>query len=298
MLDWLTTLPGILIICGVILLLIAVILFILGNKKSKKGPVNSGENIENTSTEVTTNSVESVPVTPAVTEEVNTPAVEQVAAVAETPSVAVTEPVQEPVVEQSQNNAAIDEFVNALNAEPTQENIVEPTIETPSFENVESVQPEMPSFGAVGPIQIETPTEEPTEPVQVTEPEVSFDIPTAAPVEIQPAEEPKPYGGVDPMVSISIPEEKTTTIYGGNDPLEKTQSIPKVEEVHQPYNIEPEIKVVEPTIEPMVEQQPFSMPSVEPVSTFEPTPVEINPEPVVQIPVQPVEDINKSVEEL
>ena len=251
MLDWLTTLPGILIICGVILLLIAVILFILGNKKSKKGPVNSGENIENTSTEVTTNDVVSEPVAPVVTEEVVAPTVE---------SVSIEEPIQ---------------------------------VEAPSFEATEPVQVEAPSFEAAEPVQVEAPSFEPVEPVQVTEPEVSFDIPTVVPVE-----EPKPYGGVDPMGSISIPKEKPITIYGGNDPLEKTQSIPKVEEVHQPYNIEPEIKIVEPTIEPMVEQQPFNIPAVEPVSTFEPTPVEINPEPVVQIPVQPVEETIKSVEEL
>ena len=36
MLDWLTTIPGILIACGVILLLIAIVLFIIGNKKEKR----------------------------------------------------------------------------------------------------------------------------------------------------------------------------------------------------------------------------------------------------------------------
>ena len=35
MLDWFTTIPGLLITCGVILLIIALVLFILGNKKGK-----------------------------------------------------------------------------------------------------------------------------------------------------------------------------------------------------------------------------------------------------------------------
>ena len=35
MLDWIMTIPGILISCGVVLLILAVILFILGNKKGK-----------------------------------------------------------------------------------------------------------------------------------------------------------------------------------------------------------------------------------------------------------------------
>ena len=36
MLDWFTTIPGILIICGALLLVIAIILFIVGSKKDKK----------------------------------------------------------------------------------------------------------------------------------------------------------------------------------------------------------------------------------------------------------------------
>ena len=36
MLDKITTMPGILITCGVVLLVIAIILFLLGNKKDKK----------------------------------------------------------------------------------------------------------------------------------------------------------------------------------------------------------------------------------------------------------------------
>ena len=35
MLDWFTTVPGLLITCGAVLLLIALVLFILGNKKEK-----------------------------------------------------------------------------------------------------------------------------------------------------------------------------------------------------------------------------------------------------------------------
>ena len=36
MLDWFTTIPGILVICGVVLLILAIVLFIMGNKREKK----------------------------------------------------------------------------------------------------------------------------------------------------------------------------------------------------------------------------------------------------------------------
>ena len=59
MLDWFTTIPGILVICGVILLVIAIILFIAGNKKAKKeemvqtNPVTESANTMNTEVNTT-----------------------------------------------------------------------------------------------------------------------------------------------------------------------------------------------------------------------------------------------------
>lgn len=55
MLDWFTTIPGILIICGVILLVIAIILFIAGSKKSKKESLVTNSTVTNTEPVVSNN---------------------------------------------------------------------------------------------------------------------------------------------------------------------------------------------------------------------------------------------------
>ena len=41
MLEWFTTIPGVLVICGVVLLIIAIVLFVMGSKKGKTVPVNN-----------------------------------------------------------------------------------------------------------------------------------------------------------------------------------------------------------------------------------------------------------------
>jgi hypothetical protein len=54
------------------------------------------------------------------------------------------------------------------------------------------------------------------------------------------------YGGEVPTFNFSVNEEKPVTIYGGNDPLEATQTLPKVEEHHEPYGgVYPEAKIVD-----------------------------------------------------
>ena len=244
MLDWFTTIPGILVICGVILLVIAIILFIAGNKKAKKeemvqtNPVTESANTMNT--------------------EVNTTA-----------------------------DTNIGE-VNVQEVSPVMEQASTIPTESVSLENNELSKMEVESNNDASPIQIEEPVQIPSEEIHIEEPvqisdteihneeasipepvsipsidnnvnsmdtvsdETSFNIPI-------PTEKPSfdntstsIYGGASPISNISMNEEKPVTIYGGNDPLEATQSIPKVEEHHEPYGgVYPEAKIVDMNASPV-----------------------------------------------
>jgi hypothetical protein len=270
MLDWFTTIPGILVICGVILLVIAIILFIAGNKKAKKeemvqtNPVTESANTMNT--------------------EVNTTA-----------------------------DTNIGE-VNVQEVSPVMEQASTIPTESVSLENNELHKMEVESNNDVSPIKIEEPVQIPSEEIHIEEPvkisdteihneeasipepvsipsidnsvnsmdtvsdETSFNIPI-------PTEKPSfdntstsIYGGVSPISNISMNEEKPVTIYGGNDPLEATQSIPKVEEHHEPYGgVYPEAKIVDMN-----------------ASTVTPTPVE---EVVSAMPVTDTNLGNNQVED-
>ncbi len=270
MLDWFTTIPGILVICGVILLVIAIILFIAGNKKAKReemvqtNPVTESANTMNT--------------------EVNTTA-----------------------------DTNIGE-VNVQEVSPVMEQASTIPTESVSLENNELPKMEVESNNDVSPIQIEEPVQIPSEEIHIEEPvqisdteihneeasipepvsipsidnsvnsmdtvsdETSFNIPI-------PTEKPSfdntstsIYGGASPISNISMNEEKPVTIYGGNDPLEATQSIPKVEEHHEPYGgVYPEAKIVDMN-----------------ASTVTPTPVE---EVVSAMPVTDTNLENNQVED-
>lgn len=270
MLDWFTTIPGILVICGVILLVIAIILFIAGNKKAKKeemvqtNPVTESANTMNT--------------------EVNTTA-----------------------------DTNIGE-VNVQEVSPVMEQASTIPTESVSLENNELPKMKVESNNDVSPIQIEEPVQIPSEGIHIEEPvkisdteihneeasipepvsipsidnsvnsmdtvsdETSFNIPI-------PTEKPSfdntstsIYGGASPISNISMNEEKPVTIYGGNDPLEATQSIPKVEEHHEPYGgVYPEAKIVDMN-----------------ASTVTPTPVE---EVVSAMPVTDTNLENNQVED-
>lgn len=270
MLDWFTTIPGILVICGVILLVIAIILFIAGNKKAKKegmvqtNPVTESANTMNT--------------------EVNTTA-----------------------------DTNIGE-VNVQEVSPVMEQASTIPTESVSLENNELHKMEVESNNDVSPIKIEEPVQIPSEEIHIEEPvkisdteihneeasipepvsipsinnsvnsmdtvsdETSFNIPI-------PTEKPSfdntstsIYGGASPISNISMNEEKPVTIYGGNDPLEATQSIPKVEEHHEPYGgVYPEAKIVDMN-----------------ASTVTPTPVE---EVVSAMPVTDTNLENNQVED-
>lgn len=238
MLDWFTTIPGILVICGVILLVIAIILFIAGNKKAKKeemvqtNPVTESANTMNT--------------------EVNTTA-----------------------------DTNIGE-VNVQEVSPVMEQASTIPTESVSLENNELPKMEVESNNDVSPIQIEEPVQIPSEEIHIEEPvkisdteihneeasipepvsipsidnsvnsmdtvsdETSFNIPIPTEMPSFDNTSTSIYGGASPISNISMNEEKPVTIYGGNDPLEATQSIPKVEEHHEPYGgVYPEAKIVD-----------------------------------------------------
>ena len=261
MLDWFTTIPGILIICGVILLVIAIILFIVGAKKSKKevAPV-SNQTVENNMSSVA--SVES--------------------SVDVTPIVPVTE---EPVVSSVNTTVPVEEVKNEI---PTSEPI---HIEEPEVTNTSNV--EVPTY---------TNSVENSEPV-VNIPEINTPVEETSAVTI---EEPSTiYGGEVPIVDFPTQEEKPVTIYGGNDPLEATQSLPKMEEHHEPYGgVYPEVRIVEPTVEEAVptpvEETVTEMPTIEPVMINEPEVVNIPvEEPVISETIAaPVQEKEPVVEEL
>ena len=264
MLDWFTTIPGILILCGVVLLIIAIILFILGNKKSKKEVTVSNESLvkENTIAENTEVKLET-PEVASVQESVVEPVVE---APVQEPAIEIQEPVVTPTVEPVQEVTPAVEPVAEANS-VSEQTVVLPTVEEPKPFEIPVVAPiEIPSAEATPAVEpvVEAPVQQPT--IEIQEPVVTQIADTNI------------YGGVNPADTVEIQEEKAPTIYGGADPLEKTQSIKPVEEIHAPYS-EPEIKIVEP----MVQEVPTTMPE---------------PQPTITIPeVQPAE-VKTNVEEL
>lgn len=238
MLDWFTTIPGILVICGVILLVIAIILFIAGNKKAKKeemvqtNPVTESANTMNT--EVNTTADTNIG-------EVN---VQEVSPVMEEASTIPTESVslennELPKMEVESNNDVSSIQIEEPVQIPSEEiHIEEPVkISDTEIHNEEASIPEPVSIPSI---------DNSVNSMDTVSDETSFNIPI-------PTEKPSfdntstsIYGGASPISNISMNEEKPVTIYGGNDPLEATQSIPKVEEHHEPYGgVYPEAKIVD-----------------------------------------------------
>lgn len=245
MLDWFTTIPGILIICGIILLIIAIILFVVGAKKSKKEVVtNTNSNVGNdtitTSTSDVTTPVEPVTVSPVTPIESTNTVITNDASVSTEPS---TNIIEEPI------------------------HISEPTTVSIPVEETTNVEP------VINIPEMEMPTE-------------------VAEVSNTVEENSAIYSGEIPTTNFSVNEEKPVTIYGGNDPLEATQTLPKMEEHHEPYGGNyPEARIVDsvPSVEipTPVEEVVSAMPmgeSVVETSTFEQPTVGIsNAEPVEEV---------------
>ena len=259
MLDWFTTIPGILILCGVLLLVIAIILFILGAKKSKKlGNVGTDTNA-NTTTDLNSSNV--------VSNENNVINDLSSMNVISDNNVITNNSVSDNGVQSNVNT--IEPVVNPVNdADITISPVMEdtntvvtndiPAFEMPKMDTtlVDDVKPEVVSIPDVD----NTPVEEATNPV---------------------------YGGATPTYNFTE-NEKPVTIYGGNDPLEATQTLPKMEEHHLPYGgVNPEDKIdinqVNNIPTPVVENI-SEMPIVEDTKPVEVTTQE-------NIPVTPVVDI-------
>ena len=288
-LSFFTSIPGLLITGGVLLLLIALIIFIAtGSKKGNKGKkeekvedaVNATPQVDNSGT------VATMDVAPDVTP---TPAVQ---AVGPSPVVSAPDTVVSSTPEAG--NAVVNSAPASVNTEPKVETPqVTPVVETPTVNsvNVEPVSNSTVANNAVQPV-VETPqvVESPTPTVETpTSSSVTPNVDVAAsePITIvneEPkVEAPKPiYGGVSSVIpKIDVAGEEHRPIYGGADPLENTGTIPTINK--QPSNVE--IPVVTPSV-PQVEEQPkvepvtVSVPQVE-VPTVETPHVEVPKQEVV-----------------
>ena len=279
MLDWFTTIPGLLIIFGIILLVIAIVLFILGAKKSKNEAIPTANTVvNNTSTIVNPEPVmntvaNDMNVSPVVT---NTPVNPSVNNTFVTPEVTIPN---------------MDNSVQMANLNPQSLNS-EYSVNEPGVINIPSVDVSYANQSGVNPVEPiavvnTTPVVDPVSTIESTPvvniPDINMDATTK---EIEPITISEPttiYGGETPIVNFQQPEDKPVTIYGGNDPLEATQALPKIDEHHEPYSGSyPEIRIVEPTINnnisTQVEETVSEIPTVEPIIINEPE--------VVNIPVE------------
>ena len=299
-LSFFTSIPGLLITGGVLLLLIALIIFIAtGSKSGKKDKneasdveevVNTPSVVENAAPAVVSLEQNNVVTTDSVSNTsptISTPVVENVA-----PAVASLEP---DVIQPQANQNGVVETDSVINAAPVVGNNtgIESKVEEQGENNVvNQVISEMPT-----PVGNETGEEVvPITPVadssQSTEETVSNIAPEVVeqPVTVENVqdstvisnqevsaaepitivnEEPKTiYGGANPVIpKIEVPGEQHRPIYGGANPLENTGAIPTVNNV-------------EPTTPPVNEQP--KMESVEPLNVT-PKEVEI---PQVEVPKQ------------
>ena len=282
-LSFFTSIPGMLITGGVLLLLIALIIFIAtGSKKDKKGKKGETQNVE---ASIDNNTVVATPTVDATvaTEPVVIP-------IAETPTQSVdtgntvsdnssinTNTVNNPVP--AVENAPAEVIVKAEEPVVVQTEIpqvevpkpVEPVI-TPMEEvqsNINSNSNANEPINNVDTVNVVSPTPVVSEPVNNSNMDVA-EAPTITIVDKEestpqveiPKEEPKPiYGGVSPVIpKIEVPGEEHRPIYGGANPLENTGAIPTINSQEPP--------VVTPTI-PTVEKEP-TVETVEPVTVTAP----------------------------
>ena len=325
-LSFFTSIPGMLITGGVLLLLIALIIFIAtGSKKGKKNK-EIKDTAVNSNNEVATASL----VTPTDTVEVE-PTVEA-APVVDTantiePSVVNATPADNSMTNSSEMGSG-DATVNDVNAVPTVTSLDNNTVDTPVDNSVEvnTAEPVViteanpqdvvvtpaadvitPDVNTVSNEEVATPVVE--SPV-VEDSNASLNVSEASAITIVDEnnntqteakslpsvnEEPKSiYGGSSPVIpKIEIDNDAHRPIYGGANPLENTQSIPIVDtKSSEPVNTsEPKVDIPTVTVD-----SSSASPSVN-------TDVEVN-DSVVNVPsvdnnissseVKPNEDTNTS----
>lgn len=231
--DWFLTVPGILITVGVILLIIALIMFVVSSMKEKKGDA-----------------------APSVLENKETSTVTEV---------------QDNVVLETQNNVnlesqpVIEEPVFTMNNNI--ENNVEPAVSQVDIPLIDAVSEEVivPSFEGDNVIPVVNENHNNGLDNQNILKENTF-IPVDFEEVIVPSEklnntEVIPTETIAVENSFEIPEpiisNEPRPIYGGADPLEATQTLPRMDVHHEPYsggtkevNIIPEVEnVIEPVFE-------------------------------------------------
>lgn len=268
---WFTSVSGILITCGVVLLILALILFIVGSKKGKK---NSNQPTDVNTAPASTN------VEATATEQ---PVVGGVDATVSTDVNTVT-----PTgVEANQTTTVSPELVinsNEVSAVPSADsNSVVPETVTAD----PSVTAEVPVMPVPEPVVSTTEINS----VPTISNEESLEMPNATNLDKTMV---SVYGGANPadaIANVNVDEHKP--IYGGNDPLEATQNLPKMDEHHEPYGgAMDEAKIAEAasqTVSPVPEVQSIPMPEVQPIPAVNTVSEEVKPIAVETPSIQPVQ---------
>ena len=269
-LSFFTSIPGLLITGGVLLLLIALIIFIAtGSKKGKKEDKKEDVTVAVENKEVNEQAAAPLNVSSTVTpvSQPNTNTLENNTAATSSVVVETPKEVNEPV----NNTISVTPSLvgeNTVSQVNTANDVVNPT--QPVTNNVNIVP-------NVSPKVMETSL--PPKSEEVKAPEVSPSMPVSNPTDVssapavtivnedvnpneeKPVEDSKPiYGGVSSVIpKINVVGEQHRPIYGGADPLENTGALPKVNNT--------EAAVVTPKIEVKPEVKPEVVKSEPVVST-------------------------------
>lgn len=302
-LSFFTSIPGLLITGGVLLLLIALIIFVAtGSKKGKKDK-KEAESTDNTNTTVATTptvdmNVATEPVASVVTPTNEAPTVENA------PQIVITTPeVQSEPVSVVENGTPVANEQNIQNSNETIEpntipnEVVSPQVEMPA----QTIEPNTTNANdnisvninpVVMPSELNT-VEQASVPNNTVAPSNQDDnevvntppitIVNEEPKEDTVIEPPKPiYGGIDPVIpKIEVEGNEHRPIYGGANPLENTGAIPTINNntvENSTIPTTPEVPNVEQNVEtPKVEPEVVNVPTVDnaPANNVEPiTPVQ------------------------
>lgn len=282
-LSFFTSIPGMLITGGVLLLLIALVIFIAtGSKKDKKGKKGETQNVEasiDNNTVATTPTVDaSVAPEPVVmptveTQPMTAQPVDTSNVVSDNSSISTNtmdnpvptvENAPAEVIVKSEEPAVVQTETPQVEVPKPVEPVITPTEEVQSNINTNTNKP----INNMESVNVVPPTPVVSEPVNSPNTEVA-EAPTITIVDKEesipqveiPKEEPKPiYGGASPVIPKIDVGEEHRPIYGGADPLENTGAIPTITSQEPP--------VVTPTI-PTIEKEP-TVESVEPVTVTAP----------------------------
>ncbi|MDD3241747.1 MAG: hypothetical protein PHQ64_03095 [Bacilli bacterium] len=263
--DFFLTIPGMLILGGILLLIVAVILFIVASVKSKKEDKEETTAVENEVAPVTNVSVSSF----------------------DDNIMPVMTPVVEPTVEPA--NISVEPISFAAPAvEETPVSFVAPVVEEQQPMVVEEpvVQEFMPTVEA-------SPVEIPSFDIPVVQEVTPMASVEAMPTIVPSFEETVSTNEIREVEPIVIPEPEHRPIYGGADPLEATQKMPVIEPTHVPYG-GAEVKLVD--LEEI--QKLYQKPVVEEQQPMVVEETNVVVEPVVENrPVEPIVIPNEVVEQ-